>query len=350
MRTTALVVCPGRGTYNAAELGYLARHHQARADWIATADRYRESRGETPVSVLDGAARYQPAVLTRGDNASALIMACAYADFLAIDRERYEVVAVTGNSMGWYIALGCAGALGAADCLHLVDTMGGLMHQASLGGQMLYPWVDEDWQPIPGRREELLARVAEIGAREDCALYRSIELGGMLVVGGDDAGLAAFAEGLPRVQDRFPLRLPNHAAFHTPLQQPVAARARAMLSADPFGEPEIALVDGRGAVWQPQASVGLRLWDYTLDHQVVEPYDFSAAVRVGVREFAPECVIVLGPGTTLGGAVAQALIAAGWKDLGGKAGFVARQREAPVVLSMGIEEQRAAVVATSGAD
>jgi len=347
-RTKALVVCPGRGTYNAPELGYLARHHRARADWIAKVDAYREARGETPVSALDGAARYDPALLTRGDNASTLIFACAYADFVAIDRERYEVIAVTGNSMGWYIALGCAGALAGGEALHLVDTMGALMHEASIGGQSIYPWVDEDWRPVAGRREELLERVRAIGAREGCALYRSIELGGMLVVGGNRAGLDAFADGLPRLEDRFPLRLPNHAAFHTPLQRPVAERARAALGPEPFGQPAVALVDGRGAIWWPHATRPERLWDYTLGHQVVEPYDFTAAMRVAIRELAPERVIVLGPGTTLGGAVGQALVGIGWRGLASKADFIARQREAPLVLSMGIEEQRARVVRAAG--
>ena len=40
-----------------------------------------------------------------------MIYACAYADFLAIDRDRFDILGVTGNSMGWYIALACAGAL-----------------------------------------------------------------------------------------------------------------------------------------------------------------------------------------------------------------------------------------------
>jgi len=39
---------------------------------------------------------------------------------------------------------------------------------------------------------------------------------------------------------------------------------------------------------------------------VVEPYDFTAAIRSAAREFAPDYFIVPGPGTTLGGAVAQA--------------------------------------------
>src|SRR3712207_8209358 len=49
--------------------------------------------------------------LFRSDIASPLIFAASYADFLAIDRSRFDVAAVTGNSMGWYTALAVAGAV-----------------------------------------------------------------------------------------------------------------------------------------------------------------------------------------------------------------------------------------------
>jgi len=52
---------------------------------------------------------------------------------------------------------------------------------------------------------------------------------------------------------------------------------------------------------------------------------------------------VLGPGTTLGAPTAQSLIASGWRRLAGKADFQARQAENPVILSMGIAEQRVMV-------
>ncbi len=112
MKQTALVICPGRGTYNAAELGYLKTHHSDKAEMIAKLDALRREQGQIPISELDAADKYAPSVHMTGDNASLLIYACALADFAAIDREKYDVVAVTGNSMGWYLALACAGVLG----------------------------------------------------------------------------------------------------------------------------------------------------------------------------------------------------------------------------------------------
>lgn len=100
------------------------------------------------------------------------------------------------------------------------------------------------------------------------------------------------------------------------------------------------LIDGRGHIWHPLSTNVQALWDYTLGHQVTEHYDFTAAVTVGLKEFAPDAVIVLGPGTTLGGAVAQALIANRWDGIQSKDDFTRRQKEDPVVLAMGMEEQR----------
>jgi [acyl-carrier-protein] S-malonyltransferase len=62
---------------------------------------------------------------------------------------------------------------------------------------------------------------------------------------------------------------------------------------------------------------------------VTRTYDFTAAIRTAAREFAPDLFIVTGPGTTLGGAVAQSLILAGWQGMGGKADFQRLQAETP---------------------
>ena len=120
---------PGRGTYNKAELGYLSRRHPDKAELFAQFDEYRADLGQKTVSELDGAARYSLATHTRGDNASALIYACAYADFQSIDRDQFDIIGVTGNSMGWYIALACAGALDAMGGMKVVNTMGTLMQE-----------------------------------------------------------------------------------------------------------------------------------------------------------------------------------------------------------------------------
>ncbi|MEL6362529.1 MAG: ACP S-malonyltransferase [Pseudomonadota bacterium] len=338
-RKTALVVAPGRGTYNKEELGYLKRHHAHHVELIAGFDAERRRMGQRPLHDLDGAERYSVNEFSRGDNASGLIHACAICDFLDIDTDQYEVVAITGNSMGWYLALACSGSLAQQDGFKLVNTMGTFMQDALIGGQMIYPFVDDAWREIPGKRTALLSLIEEVPG-----LYLSIELGGMLVLAGEESALAAAEARLEPIGGRFPMRLANHAAFHTPLQQPVSERGRGALPVELFGKPSWPLVDGRGHIWYPFETSVPDLWDYTLGHQVVQPYDFSAAVRHGVREFAPEAIILLGPGGTLGGAIAQVLIADEWRGLTSKTEFAERQSSDPILLSMGLADQRAKVV------
>ena len=186
--------------------------------------------------------------------------------------------------------------------------------------------------------------VKRIDAREKHVLGLSIDLGGMLVLAGNEAGLAAFEATVPVVQGRFPMRLANHAGFHTALQAPVAQAGQAALSDVNFGQPEVALIDGRGATWLPHASDPTELRDYTLGRQVTEPYDFTAAIRVAARELMPDVFIILGPGTTLGGAVAQSLVRCHWRGWQDKTSFQAAQTETPRLLSMGMSDQRTLVV------
>lgn len=339
----AVVVCPGRGTYNAPELGWLARHFPDPA-LLARFDGIRTAAGQTPLAALDGAARFARDTHGRGDNAAGLIFAASLGDHHALDPARIEVVAITGNSMGWYTALAAGGAVRPEDGFRIANTMGTLMHAQGVGGQTVYPWLGPDWCPDPSRRAALLALVAEIGGQAGQTLALSIDLGGMLVLAGTEAGLAAFEAAVERIDDRFPMRLPHHAAFHTGLQAPVAEAGRAALSPALIGQPQRPLIDGRGAIWWPGATDPAALYAYTLGHQVTEPYDFTRAITVAAREFAPDLFVVTGPGATLGGAVAQSLVLAGWRGLADKAAFKARQTtSAPVMVSMGIEAERARV-------
>lgn len=342
-RKTAVVICPGRGTYTKTELGYLGRNFADRA-LLGSFDATRTGLGQETLTALDGAAAYSVAKHTRGDNASGLIYACTLGDFHAINPEKIDVVAVTGNSMGWYSTLACGGALTAEAGFEVVNTMGTLMQDSLIGGQTLYPFVGEDWAPDAAKRAGLLALAAEINHRPGHVLTLSIDLGGMVVLAGNDQGLKAFETAVPPVQSRFPLRLQNHAGFHSGLQAPVAAQGRARLPATLFGQPKLPMIDGRGSIWWPGATDTERLWDYTLGHQVTEPYDFTRAVRIAASEFAPDLFIITGPGTTLGGAVAQSLIAANWRNMGSKADFQSEQHSAPLLASMGMDDQRATVI------
>jgi len=340
MKKRALVICPGRGTYNATELGYLKTHHAARQDVIAAVDAVRGAMGQMTVSQLDGADKYTPSVHMTGDNASALIYACAMADFAAIDREKFDIVAVTGNSMGWYLALACAGIVDLAGGARLVNNMGGIMHQHGAGGQIVWSICDDNWNIQKDKLLFINNLMIEASIISEVSIYISIRLGGMIVFAADEAGLKWLMERLPK-DDRFPLRLMHHAAFHSPLLNHIVPMARAENPLNDFGVGEIPAIDGQGRIWSPRAFNRDAIYAYTLGGQLTDSYDFTRAVQVAAAEFAPDTVIVLGPGTTLGAPIVQALIASGWRGLSGKADFQARQQDEPILISMGMAEQRA---------
>ena len=345
-RQAALVICPGRGTYGKAELGYLHRLHPGRTELMATVDSLRAARNQPTISELDGAERFSPALHTRGDIASPLIFTSSYADFLAIDRSRFDLVAATGNSMGWYTTLAVAGAVDLEHGFSIIDAMGENSQQGEPGGQVLITLVGDDWREAPGLRTALAETVAAIHGRDGAKLHVSIDLGGMIVFAGNEAGLATLIAEAPAGPGREPLRLVNHGPFHTPLMQGSSDRALASLPADWFGSPDLPMVDGHGRIWRPHAVDAEQLRHYTFATQILETYDFTRAVQVAVKEYAPDRIILLGPGDTLGGAIAQALIAIQWQGLRSKQDFQAVQAsDAPLLLSMGREEQRALVVA-----
>lgn len=335
----ALIVCPGRGTYNATEWGYLKEHHTQQTHWLNDFDQYRKEQQQPGLTELDSETPFSMKLHSRGDHASPLIYACSFLDAQAIDTDRFDVVAVTGNSMGWYTSLALAGALSPLDGLHLIDSMGRRMHEQLIGGQLVYPWMDAQWRPDSAMRDLALTTTHRIMEAGQGQLFISIELGGLLVFGGDKAGLNALGQALPK-QDRFPMALYNHAAFHTPLQAPVKDQARQALADLSMQPPKVPLIDGRGHIWTPWSTDPDKLWDYTLGHQLTEPYQFTTAITVAVREYAPDVLIIPGPGTTLGGAVAQSLIQANWQSLDSKDAFVKRQQEDPIVIAMGRADQR----------
>ncbi len=334
----AVVVFPGRGSYGASELGYLKRHHAPRAAYLAAIDAAVSEAGGTPASVLDADDAFAPKRHLPGRNASNLIYACALADFAAIDRDRFDIVAVCGNSLGWYLTLAAGGAVSLADGARIVDGMGHRMETRGVGGQILYPLTNDDWRIDP-ERVAMVDAALEAANRAGRA-FRSIDLGGTAVLAGDEAGIAALMDALPQIADRFPMKLPRHAAFHTPLLGAVSDEALAEFSIDLFSRPATPLIDGRGVIWSPDATDLAALHRYTFGHQIVEPYDFSASIRVALKEFAPDRLILTGPGGSMGPPVAQTLVRENWDDIASRDDFVQRQEVQPYILSMGRDDQR----------
>ena len=339
-----VVICPGRGSYNKEDLGYLHRLHPDKMDIVESIDAYRKENRQVSIQSLDTADQFNMRSHTAGENASALIYACAISDFQSINQDEYEIVAVTGNSMGWYIALAAAGALDPQSAIELINTMGSMMIDGVIGGQMIYPVTDEFWVLDEQALDTTEQALVDVNNIEDCEAYVSIKLGGYVVFGGNKKGLKALEQALPRVQERYPMDLFNHAAFHTPLLNETSAKAKSILPSTLFTAPNVPLIDGLGQVWQPYSCNAQELYDYTLGTQVIETYDFTKAVEVAIKEFAPDKLIVLGPGATLGGAVAQSLIQHHWLGLQNKKDFISLQKTDPFILAMGLEEQRELVI------
>lgn len=336
-RTRALVLCPGRGSYGRDTRGQLIGRESTALDAF---DAERARRGLPTVRALDAAPQLRPELHVAGENASGLTAAFSLADAEQISRDHFEIVGVCGNSMGWYTALGLAGALSLEDCARLVEDFGGWQRDNVLGGQVIVPLTGEDWRPEDWRLDRVNSLVHAIPE-----LYWSIRLGGQAVLGGSEAALHALTEALPpedRGGIRFPLRLPLHSAFHTPLMASAAARATPLRGLG-WRAPSLPLIDGRGQLWSPYSADPAAMAEWTLGAQVTDVFDFTAMIATALGELAPEVIIVPGPGDKLGSAVAQVLIALGWQGIDSRAAFMARQAQRPIVLSMGRADQRAQV-------
>jgi acyl transferase domain-containing protein len=348
-----VVLCPGRASYTSAQLGSLAGIDDTECaaelvETLARVDAARTARGETPVREMDAATRFSSSFL-EGHNAAPLIFAVTAYEALRLDPGKVEVVAVGGNSMGWYSALWVAGALPLGEAFRLIETMGGMTRSGAIGGQVIYPVVDAEWRHA-GEAEESVDEALRSVAAAGLQAGDSIRFGGFRVLWGEDAALERIVAALPQRdlgRQQYPVRLLGNSAFHSHLLRQVADQGQLELADLAISSPGRSLIDGRGRQWRPLGSAPAALLDYTLGHQVTRTFDFGAVVRVALREYAPDLVVALGPGESLGGAVAQVMIAEGWRGITDRREFLARQADDPVVVSMGRPEQAALVARES---
>ena len=342
MKKRIVVICPGRGTYTKETLGYLTKYGSHIKDFISDCDNRRKHLGEPTITELDSMDNFKPAIHTRGEHASSLIYACSYADFMSIDTDRFEICAVLGNSMGWYLTLAYAGALNWESSFNLINTMGSMMKTEIIGGQVIYPIVDQEWKKSQTQQIIVDRAVRKVREIPGCEVYPSIYLGGYIVLGANKSGITALLKELP-AQENYPFQLINHAAFHTPLLNGISERAFATIPQSSFQRPKIPMIDGRGKIWQPYSTDTKELYEYTLGHQVVDSYDFSKSLTVALKEYCPDHLVLLGPGGTLGGSIGQIMIENNWKGISNKAEFTALQSSSnslPYLISMGREDQR----------
>jgi acyl transferase domain-containing protein len=338
-RPRAVLVLPGRGAYTSATLGALPADHEL----VARAEAIRAELGLDSLLALDAADTFEPATHLRPANATPLIFLGALLDAERARRD-HRIVAVIGNSLGWSTALAVAGALDFDDAFRLVQGVALLQEEAETagitGGQLIYPRVDVDWQPVEAYRAAVEAALTNGDTDDgtDAAAFPSVDLGAYVVLAASDAGLERLLKALPPVtvgERQFPLRLAFHGPYHTPLLASVAEAATDRFSGLDWRAPNLTLIDGRGVRFTPWGTDPAELAAYTLGEQIVTPYGFAAGVQVALREYAPDVFVLTGPGNTLGGVVGQLIVAEGYHGLRSRGDFESIQvGQVPLVLSM----------------
>ena len=329
----AVVAFPGRGAYGPSSLGSLTPGHA----WVRRADEMRGQAGLPPLSSIDAAERFDPEVHLRPTNGWPLVFLCSLLDAERI-ADDHEVVVVVASSTGWYTALAASGVLGFDDAFRLVSEMAAAaeapLPHAAQPAEIVYPLTDESWQPVPARITGL--RDALEHGNGSTAL--AIDLGGFAVLGGTATGIDALAGRLPAVTvaDRsFPLRVAAADAWHTPLRAAAVEQAVERLGPLTWDRPNVTLVDGRGARYTPWSTDPDDLAEQSIRGQGISPYDFASALRVALREYGPDVVLLPGPGGSLGAACAQIIVTEGYRGLRSRAEFEAAQAgPSPLLLSM----------------
>jgi [acyl-carrier-protein] S-malonyltransferase len=305
--------------------------------WVQRADELRAGYDLPRLIELDRAAEFSPRLHLRPANAAPMVflLGMLHAERIAVD---HEVVAAIGDSMGWYTALAAAGALSFDDAFHLTQEMAILQEQPlpadGPGGQVIYPLTDASWRPDP----KLAGAVAAALSTGNGNVHRSVELGGYAILAGTEAGIGALLAALPpvKVGDRaFPIRLALQGPYHSPLVSHVATAAQRTLGGLNWRSPTVTLVDGRGVRFTPWSADPAELERYTLGDHIVGQYRFATALRVALREYAPEVVLLPGPGNSLGGICGQVLVAEGYRGIRSRQAFERAQAGAqPLLLSI----------------
>ena len=328
-----IVVAPGRASYDRESSNYLKNSSEKTfTKLLNDISIKRDINDEINIHDLDRSP-FRTKIHMIGKNAGPLTYACSLSDYFCIDKDRFEIVAILGNSMGWYSALAMSGSISYIDGNDLIYNMGTLMDEKTIGGQIIYPIVDDNWHLDMSIYNGIVKKI------QIESVYISILLGGYIVIGGNVDALKNLMLTLKPKGD-YPFQIPYHSAFHTPLLNEITYLAKDKNSIDIFDKPKIPIIDGMGNIWSNFSTNINKLYDYTFGYQIVNQFDYTKAITVAIKEFAPDKIILLGPGNSLGAPTAQILIKENWLEMDSKESFQAIQDEKSYIISMSRKDQR----------
>lgn len=316
MSRAVLVLPPGG--YTASSRGSLA----GASPRIDEADAVRHASGLPSLRELDGAAQFDPAIHGQPIHAMPLAYLIAVLQAEAAQQE-HEAVAVVAEPAGWSAALVIAGVLSFVDGLRLVHELAAVEQQSATVGQVVYPLTDAAWRPQPALRAALDAALGEVDGEASGLL----DLGAFALLAGEAPTVDTLLAALRPVQvgdRRYPRRLAAAGHWLAALPPSVIEHATGL----EWRRPRTTLIDGRGTRQTPWSADPAELRDYTLVAMRGQAFSFAAAMRVALREYAPDVVLLLGPGRSPASAVGQLVVAEGYHGLRTRATYEANQRSA----------------------
>ena len=198
---------------------------------------------------------------------------------------------MAGHSLGEYSALVCAGAIGFADAIRLVEQRGRFMQQAVPAGEGAMA-------AILGLDDDQVRQICAQSRGEEVVSAVNFNSPGQVVIAGHTAAVARASEACKAAGAKRALPLPVSAPSHCELMKPAAEQLAALLATISIQAPQV-LVLNNVDVASPSQPEQIR---DALVRQLYLPVRWTESVEKlaaqGVRQF-----VEMGPGKVLSGLI-----------------------------------------------
>jgi len=277
-------IFPGQGSQSVGMLAEVAGAHAeigqafAEASDVLGYDLWRLVQ-DGPEPDLNMTSRTQPALLAAGVGVWRVLMSAG------VD----EPAVMAGHSLGEYTALTCAGAIGFADAVRLVEQRGILMQEAVPAGSGAMA-------AVLGLDDEAVMDVCEQARGAGTVSAANFNSPGQVVIAGESAAVAQAVELAKAAGAKRSVMLPVSVPSHCELMRPAADRLLAELEAIDISAPSIPVIHNVDAA-RKEAPDAIR---EALARQLYLPVQWSRCIQamlgMGTTRFI-EC----GPGKVLTG-------------------------------------------------
>jgi len=198
---------------------------------------------------------------------------------------------LSGHSLGEYPALVCAGAIGFADCVAVVQRRAELMQGAVSGGEGAMA-------AILGLDDEVVIKVCEQASAHGIAEAANFNSPGQVVVAGQRAAIKKLIELAKEAGARRAILLAVSVPAHSTMMKPAGEALADALHAAAFSTPDISVVSAADATPYGDAD-DIRA---RLIKQVSSPVRWADTVTYMIANGA-NSIIECGPGKVLAGLV-----------------------------------------------